>query len=110
MDAKDKILKTYVICGPIFYFDQTLKFIGEGTENEVAVPVPNAFFKSILAEYKLCRLEMRSFILPNEPSDELLKKFRVPTTEVERKAGIQLWSRLEGAKIEREKKIVRKMW
>lgn len=107
---KEKILETYVICGPLFYFDQPVKFIGYGTKNEVAVPVPNAFFKSILAEYRTGRLEMRSFILPNEPSDDPLEKFRVPTTEVERKAGIQLWSRLEGTKIKREKNRTRKMW
>ena len=53
---------------------------------------------------------MWSFILPNEQADKPLEDYRVPTTKVEQYAGIQLWDRLEGRKIDAERKRVRKMW
>ncbi len=110
LNAKKKVLETYVICGPIFYFDQPAKFIGQDDGNEISVPVPNAFFKSVLTENNRGRLHMWSFILPNQESDKPLEEFRVPTTKVEQFAGIELWGRLEGAKIATEKKKIRKMW
>lgn len=110
LNAKKRILETYVICGPIFYFDQPAKFIGLDDGNEISVPVPNAFFKSVLAENNRGRLHMWSFILPNKKADKPLEDYRVPTSKVEQYAGIQLWARLEGAKITAEKKRVRKMW
>jgi endonuclease G len=103
-------LETCVICGPIFYFDKPVKFIGLDDGNEVALPVPNAFFKSVLTESNTGRLQMWSFILPNKKSTKPIEDFRVATTKVERYAGIQLWSRLEGAKIDSEKKKIRKLW
>jgi endonuclease G len=44
LDAKSKILETYVICGPIFYFDQPVESLGANNPNEVTIPVPNAYF------------------------------------------------------------------
>lgn len=105
-----KIMETYVISGPVFYFDQPVKFIGLDDDNEVSVPIPNAFFKSILTENNRGRLHMWSFIIPNEQADKSLEDYRVPTTKVEKYAGIQLWDRLEGRKIITEKKKIRKMW
>ncbi len=110
LNGKKRILETYVICGPIFYFDKPVKFIGLDDGNEVALPVPNAFFKSVLTESNTGRLQMWSFILPNKKSTKPIEDFRVATTKVERYAGIQLWSRLEGAKIDSEKKKIRKLW
>ncbi len=110
LDAKPKILETYVICGPIFYFDQPVVSIGAGDSNEVTIPVPHAYFKSILTENDRGTLHMWSFVLPNEKSNKSLDKFRVPTTLVEKLAGIKLWERLVGKKIDREKLRVRKMW
>lgn len=105
-----KILETYVISGPIFHFDKAVEYIGEDDNNEVAVPIPNAYFKSILTEDNRGRLKMWSFILPNEQSDEPLENYRVPTTRIEQYAGIQLWDRLVGTKIQTEKKKIRSMW
>ena len=110
LNSKPRILETYVICGPIFYFDQPVAFIGLGDDNDVAVPIPNAYFKSVLSEDKRGNLHMWSFILPNAASNEPLENYRVPTTKVEQYAGIQLWDRLEGSKINREKKRIRAMW
>lgn len=105
-----KILETYVISGPIFHFDKPVEYIGEGDGNEVAVPIPNAYFKSILTEDNRGRLKMWSFVLPNEQSDEPLENYRVATTKIEQYAGIQLWDRLVGTKIQTEKKKIRSMW
>ncbi len=110
LNARKSILETYVICGPVFYFDQPVEFIGRDDDNEISVPIPNAFFKSVLTENNRGRLNMWSFILPNEQADKPLEDYRVPTTKVEQYAGIQLWDRLEGRKIDAERKRVRKMW
>jgi len=108
--AKPKILETYVICGPIFYFDKPVESIGVDDKNEVTIPVPHAYFKSILTENNRGTLNMWSFVLPNEESNQSLDKFQVPTDLVEKLAGIKLWERLVGRKIDGEKYRVRKMW
>jgi len=110
LNEQKKILETYVICGPIFYFDKPVKFIGKKDNNEVAIPIPNAFFKSVLTENNRGHLNMWSFILPNKQARQPLEEFQVATTKVEQYAGIQLWARLEGSKIDAEKKKIRKMW
>lgn len=110
LDKKDGVLETYVICGPIFYFDQEVVSIGTDDENEVTIPVPNAYFKSVLTENRSGALRMWSFILANEASDAELETFLVPTERVERMAGIMLWERLTGMEIEAEKMGVRGMW
>ncbi len=108
--AKPKILETYVICGPIFYFDKPVESIGVDDKNEVTIPVPHAYFKSILTENNRGTLKMWSFVLPNEESTQPLDKFQVPTDLVEKLAGIKLWERLVGKKVDGEKSRVRKMW
>lgn len=105
-----EIYETYVISGPIFNFDTAIEVIGEDDSNEVTVPVPHAYFKSVLTENDRGRLHMWSFMLPNERSDRDLEEFLVPTVEVERKAGIFLWARLTGTEIEEKKSTVRDMW
>ena len=110
LDKKEGVLETYVICGPIFYFDQPVESIGADDENEVTIPIPNAYFKSILTEHSSGALRMWSFVLANEASDAELETFLVPTAHVEKVAGIQLWERLTGTEIEAEKLGVRGMW
>lgn len=110
LNAKSKILETYVICGPIFYFDKPVENIGNSDSNEVTIPIPNAYFKSILTENDRGALHMWSFVLPNENSHKELDTFLVKTTLVEKLAGIKLWEQLVGKKIEKEKSKIRKMW
>jgi len=110
LDAEKDIWETYVICGPVFYFDKPVDSIGTKDDNGVSIPIPNAYFKSILTEDKKGKLKMWSFILPNEKSDKELAEFQVPTVLVEKLSGLVLWERLEGTKIKQEKKRVRKMW
>ena len=41
LDAQDKIFETYVISGPIFYFDQDVIMMGHDKENiSVSLPIP----------------------------------------------------------------------
>lgn len=110
LDSRSVILETYVICGPIFYFDQPVKMVGAHDDNGVSIPIPHAYFKSILTENNRGSLNMWSFVMPNKPSNESLDTFLVPTELVEKMAGIKLWERLVGSKITREKRRIRKMW
>jgi endonuclease G len=109
LNDKEIVLETYVICGPIFYFDQPVVCIGNTEDgNDVSIPVPNAYFKSVLTEDRKGKLTMWSFVLPNIPSKAKLSEFQVSTSTVEKLAGIKLWETLVGAKIEREKNQIRK--
>ena len=110
LNDNDDIYETYVICGPIFDFDVPVKIIGAEDGNGVTLPVPNSYFKSVLTENSHGTIRMWSFVMANEESDKQLKDFLVPTTLVETMTGIQLWDRLVGEKIEREKRRIRGMW
>ena len=110
LDAKPKIFETYVISGPIFYFDKAVNSIGTDDDNGVSLPIPHAYFKSILTENNRGTLHMWSFLIDNKSSSRPLEDFLVPTTKIENYAGIKLWERLVGKKIDREKKKVRRMW
>lgn len=110
LDSKPSISETYVICGPIFDFDRATRAIGSEDGNGVTLPIPHEYFKSILTENTRGTLHMWSFIIPNKTTSEPLDSFLVPTTTVERYAGLKLWERLEGKKIDREKSRLRKIW
>lgn len=110
LQSKPEIYETYVISGPIFNFDTAIEVIGANDSNEVSIPIPHAYFKSVLAENNKGKLRMWSFILPNERTDKDLDEFLVPTIELERKAGIFLWERLTGTEVEEEKSKTRAMW
>lgn len=110
LNERKEIYETYVISGPIFDFDIPVSRIGKEDRNDVSLPVPNAYFKSILTENKKGALHMWSFIMPNKESNKPLEGFLVPTTIVERMSGVLFWDRLVGKKIEHEKNKVRRMW
>lgn len=111
LSKKSRIAETYVVCGPIFDFFIPVDMIGKGTDNEVAVPIPTHYFKSILTEDVKGKLNMWSFIMENKDHGNTpIKNFQVPTTRVEQYAGIELWDTLKGSKIEREKKSKRRLW
>jgi len=110
LQDKPEIYETYVITGPIFNFDMAIQVIGADDPNDVTIPVPHAYFKSVLTENKAGKLHMWSLIIPNEGTDKELEEFRVSVVEVERKAGIFLWERLTGTEIEEEKLKIRMMW
>lgn len=111
LNDQDHILETYVICGPVFNYDQDIVTIGDRTKNKVTIPVPHSFFKSILTEDENGKLRMYSFVIPNikVEEDQNLEDFNVSTTMVEQFAGIKLWGKLVGKKVKKEKEKI-KMW
>lgn len=108
LDAQDDIYEVYVITGPIFDFHQGLDFIGR--ESKDFIPVPNAFFKTVLAENKNGSLDMWAFIIPNDKQDQDLHSFLVPVSELEKRTGIIFWDLLVGEEINNKKNQVLKMW
>ena len=110
LDDQKSVLETYVICGPIFNFDVSVMTITPKGKKGVTLPIPHAYFKSVLTEDNRGRLHMWSFLMPNEGSKEPLEKFLVPTIKVERYSGLTLWQNLVGSEIEREKSRLREMW
>ena len=110
LDAQEDIWETFVICGPIFYFDKPVDYIGAEDNNKVSIPIPNAYFKSVLTEDRRGNLDMWSFIMSNEKSDEDLTEFLVPTSKVEMIAGINLWELLTGTKMDKERTVKQNMW
>jgi endonuclease G len=110
LNEKENIFETYVISGPIFDFDKKVEVIGSKDNNNVTLPIPHAFFKSILTENNKGSLHMWSFIVPHKPFSKPLKDFLVPAKTVEIFSGLNLWERLVGPTIKKEKNKVRKMW
>lgn len=110
LDSKEKVLETYVISGPLFFFDQEVVMMGTLDDNEVTLPIPHAYFKSVLTENNRGKIEMWSFIIPNEETDLPLEDFQVETTKIEKISGLYLWESLVGEKIKREKGRTRKLW
>jgi len=110
LDAQEEILETYVISGPLFFFDKEVVMMGTTDDNGVTLPIPHAYFKSILTEDNRGKIKMWSFIMPNEESDLPLEDFQVETTKIEKISGLYLWENLVGTKIKREKRRIRKMW
>ena len=106
---KDEYAEVYTICGPLFAIGDPIEVIGEN-----GVVVPDAYFKSILAEKTKAKstnqLAMWSFVIPNSKADKPLQEFLVPTDEVERWGGLQLWDRLRGEKSDRLKTKKGRMW
>ena len=111
LDRDDKVFETYVISGPLFYFDQEVVMIGDDDPSiDVSLPIPHAFFKSVLTERNTGTFNMWSFIIPNEESNEPLEDYLVETSKVEKISGLFLWDTLTGTSIMKKKNRIRKMW
>lgn len=95
--------EVYVICGPIFDVGRPIETVGP-------VPVPHAFFKSVLAESVSGSLKVYSFILPNSECQQDLPDYLVRTGEVEARTGLDLWDRLKGSSGERLTKGSLSLW
>jgi endonuclease G len=107
---QDRYVEVYAICGPLFNIGDPIDVIGTSR-----VVVPDAFFKSVLAETTIARtshtqLEMWTFAIPNTDVSGPLTTFLRPTVEVERWAGIPLWDRLQGAEADALRDAVPAMW
>jgi len=110
LDARPKVLETYVISGPIFDFSTPIKMIGKSDRKGKSIPVPSHFFKCVLTEELNGKLKMWAFEMANEKLDGALADYQVSTSYIEQRAGMLLWDNLQGSSIEREKKRIRKLW
>jgi len=111
LDSDKKVFETYVISGPLFYFDQEVVMMGDENEKiSVTLPIPHAFFKSVLVEKNTGTINMWSFIIPNKKSDKNLEEFLVKTSKVEKISGLFLWETLLGTKMMNKKNRIKKMW
>ncbi len=110
LNNKKDIFETYVITGPLFYFDQEVKMLKPPNNKDVTLPIPHAFFKSVLTENNRGTIHMWSFIIPNEKSINSLDTYQVKTSKIEKYAGLFLWEKLVGKKIDAEKNRIRKIW
>jgi len=111
LDSDKKVFETYVISGPLFYFDQEVIMMGDDDDSiSVSLPIPHAFFKSVLTERNTGTINMWSFIIPNKKSDDKLEDFLVETSKVEKISGLLLWETLLGTKMANKKSRKRKMW
>jgi len=91
---KDEFDEVYTICGPIFSIGSPIEVIGDNS-----VVVPDAFFKSVLAETTKPRsanqLKVWSFIIPNEKTELLGTNGR---------SGTLCWARTLGPTKRREER------
>ncbi len=106
----DRYVEVYSICGPLFDVGKKIEVIGQEDRNDVVIPIPHAFFKTILAENVNGRLKLWSFIIPNENLKRPPSDFLCPATEIEKRAGLSLWDRLRGEPAEKLKSKKLKMW
>jgi len=111
-NAEKSVLETFCVTGPLFFFDQPIITIGTKDANDVTIPVPHAFFKSILTENDKGKFYMWSFVMENKKDMDRkpLSEYQVTTDMIETIAGIELWKGLHGKYINWEKNRVRKMW
>ena len=77
---------------------------------KVTLPIPHAFFKSVLIEKNTGTINMWSFIIPQDRSRGDLSDFLVKTSKVEKISGLLLWETLVGTKMSKEKNKIRKIW
>lgn len=99
--------EVYAVCGPLYDIGKTVDVLPNSH-----VPIPHSFFKSVLAEPTSGKLRIWSFILPNEqaPAGAKTRDFLVSTEEVEIRAGLALWSRIEDPAFLRKKASTGRMW
>ncbi len=111
LDSSHKVLETYVISGPLFFFDEEVIMMGDNNDSiKVSLPIPHAFFKSVLIEKNTGTINMWSFIIPQDRSRGSLSDFLVKTSKVEKISGLLLWETLVGTKMSKEKNKIRKIW
>ncbi len=110
LDAEPNVRETYVICGPLFDFTESVDFIGERDDNGIEIPIPSHFFKCVLTEEASGKLKMWAFEFPNAGADRPLADYRKTTAYIEQRAGLTLWDNLLGPEMEEEKTQKRAMW
>lgn len=111
LNDQDKILETYVLTCPVFYFDRKIETIGDAEdEYGIDVPIPHAFVKSVLAEDSKGKLKLWTFEMENKELDGDLEDYLVVTYDAEQLVGGRFWDRISGGDMHKQKKTPIKMW
>lgn len=111
LDAQENILETYVLSCPVFFFNEPVRTLGrEGDELGVAVPIPHAFVKSVLAEDDRGALHLWTFAMRNEKLSGKIEDYLINTYDAEELVGGRFWDRVAGGDIHEQKTEKGKMW
>ena len=111
LNARKSVLETYVLTAPVFYFQKTIKTIGDASDKYgIDVPIPHAFIKSVLAEDKRGRLKLWTFEMENKRLSGNLEDYLVSTYDAEQLVGGRFWDRISGGDLHLQKKNPRAMW
>ena len=111
LNDQEKVLETYVLTCPVFYFDRKVETIGdEEDEYGIDVPIPHAFVKSVLAEDDKGRLKLWTFEMENKELDGEIEDYLVVTYDAEQIVGGRFWDRVSGGDIHEQKKERGEIW
>lgn len=111
LNNREKVLETYVLNCPVFYFGKAVETIGdENDDYGIDVPVPHAFIKSVLTENIRGKLELWTFEMENKELDGNLEDYLVSTYDAEQTVGGRFWDRISGSDLHEQKIKSDKMW
>jgi len=111
LDAKEEVLETYVITGPIFDFNAEIELIGNpDDEFGIDIPVPSHFFKSVLAELKSGAIKIWTFEMENKKLEGDIGDFLVKTYDTEQRIGGRLWGNVSGSDLHDQKRKIGTIW
>lgn len=111
LNNRAEVLETYVLNCPFFDFDKPIKLIGdENDEYGINIPVPHAFVKSVLAEFRNGELKLWTFLMNNEELDGEFGDYLVSTYDAEQLVGCRFWDRASGSDMHAMKKTPIAMW
>ncbi|MFW5633607.1 MAG: DNA/RNA non-specific endonuclease [Erythrobacter sp.] len=111
LNDRDEVLEVYVLNCPFFDFTRKLEIIGDDEDEfGISIPVPHGFVKSVLAELRTGRLDLWTFLLPNEAIDRPLGDYLVKTYDAEQLIGGVFWDRIAGGDMHDLKRVTNTMW
>lgn len=111
LNDRDDVLETYVLNCPVFDFTKPIELIGDRQDRYgIQIPVPHAFVKSVLAEFRNGQLKLWTFLLENRELSDPLENYLVVTYEAERLVGGQFWDRITERDLHGMKKTPIAMW
>jgi endonuclease G len=112
-DLNDRadVLEAYVLNCPVFDFDKPIKMIGdENDQYGINIPVPHAFVKSVLAEFRNGELKLWTFLMENKELEGEFEDYLIPTYDAEQLVGGRFWDRASGSDMHEMKKTPIAIW
>ncbi len=111
LNDREDVLETYVLNCPVFDFTKPIELIGDRQDRYgIQIPVPHAFVKSVLAEFRNGQLKLWTFLLENRELSDPLESHLVVTYDAERLVGGQFWDRITERDLHGMKETPIKMW